>query len=165
MMLFDIGIDRGASFSKCRKYRYRLWRVWNREAGMVTWIGLNPSTADEEQDDPTIRRCIQFAKDWGYGGIWMTNLFAWRATDPAVMKRIAHPIGPENDLAIANCANQSAMTIAAWGIHGEHLGRDEQVLALIGGVHCLGVTDKGLPRHPLYVRGDTRPVKYERIAR
>ncbi len=91
----------GATFSQCRTWRYALWRRWDSSKSPLIVIGLNPSTADERQDDPTIRRCINLAKREGCGSYVMLNLFAFRARDPKVMKAHAEPIGPENDVAIA----------------------------------------------------------------
>src|SRR5882724_4976365 len=93
-MLSDIG--NGAVLSDCERYRYALWRRW-AERPAVLFVGLNPSTADALQDDPTIRRCIRFAKAWGYGALYMGNLFAFRATDPRAMKAEADAVGPDND--------------------------------------------------------------------
>lgn len=116
------------------------------------FIGLNPSTADETLDDPTIRRCIAFAKAWGYGGLCMANLFAFRATDPAVMKAHPAPIGPENDMKLTMLAVDAGIVIAAWGAHGTHLGRGERVKhALAAKLHYLRLTKDGHPGHPLYL--------------
>ena len=90
-------IEKGAIISDCNKYRYSLWRIWDKEKPIFTFVGLNPSTADHEQDDRTIRRCINFAKSWGGGGIYMANLFAYRATEPQEMMSQEDPIGPDND--------------------------------------------------------------------
>ena len=95
-LLFDgAGMEKGARFSESRTHRYALWRIWEKGAPMVMFVGLNPSTADETQDDPTIRRCIDFAKRWGYGGLYMLNIFAFRATNPKDMKAAADPVGPD----------------------------------------------------------------------
>ena len=118
-------------FSPCRTYRYALWREWIGGDGYVMFIGLNPSTADETQDDPTIRRCIAFAKAWGYGGLSMTNLFAFRATDPKKMKAVADPIGPENDAHLLRLARDAGVIVAAWGANGTHRGRDADVRELL----------------------------------
>jgi len=164
-MLIDLGKNSGATFSDCRTYRYVLWRQWEPEAGFVAWIGLNPSTADETKDDPTIRRCIRFAKDWGYGGIYMLNLFAFRATKPADMKAAEFPVGAMNDTTLVDYAKKSQLVIAAWGFHGDYLGRAWTVtdfLPVHSGrvLHCLGTTKDGHPKHPLYVPAATRAVPY-----
>lgn len=123
----DLFASSTARFSPCRRYRYELWRRWDvPTAPFAMFIGLNPSTADETADDPTIRRCIRFARDWGFGGLLMTNLFAFRATDPAVMKAEAEPVGPENSAIIQSNACNAGIIIAAWGVHGVHMGRDRK---------------------------------------
>lgn len=141
----------GAVFSPDRVYRYELRRTWG-EGGVVAFIGLNPSTADETLDDPTIRRCIGFAKRWGYGHLVMLNLFAFRATDPREMKAAIHPIGPENDKHIVQVARRADLVVCAWGVHGSYQGRDQDVLNILP-VHpqALGVTKDGYPKHPLYL--------------
>jgi hypothetical protein len=120
-------------------------------------VGLNPSTADETRDDPTIRKCVGFAKRWGFGALCMTNLFAFRATNPRVMKGSPQPIGEENDRWISACAKEAGRIIAAWGVHGGFMARDEEVLELIDGVECLQRTKHGFPAHPLYVPYNSIP--------
>ena len=147
-----------ASFSPCRRYRYDLWRRWDDSKPYAMFIGLNPSTADETRDDPTIRRCIAFAKTWGYGALCMTNLFAFRATDPRDMKAEEFPIGGhENDLALRSRADGAGIVIAAWGVHGVHQERAAAVMKMIPKLHCLGLSKEGHPRHPLYLKSDCRP--------
>lgn len=122
---------------------------------LVAFIGLNPSTADETADDPTIRRCVAFAKRWGYGGLVMLNLFAFRATDPRDMRSAASPVGPENDDHLRAVAAEAALVVAAWGVGGSYFGRDFRVRRLMGdGLMALGFTKSGQPRHPLYVKAD-----------
>lgn len=122
------------------------------------FVGLNPSTADETQDDPTIRRCIAFAKSWGYAGLCMTNLFAFRATDPKDMMVAADPVGPENDGYLLALAGDTGVIVAAWGANGTHLGRDADVCKLLPVLHCLALTKDGHPGHPLYLRKTLTPV-------
>jgi hypothetical protein len=157
-------ITAGAFLSPCRIYRYVLWRRWDAKRPSVMFVGLNPSTADETEDDPTIRRCVGFAKAWGYGGIAMLNLFAYRSTDPAALKRVSDPIGPHNNdhliIEEVNCAK----VIAAWGVHGTLHGRDRQVCAMLTQLWCLGTTKSGHPKHPLYLRSDTQPVSFKNSA-
>ena len=117
-----------AKLSECRQYRYALWRTWDDSKPYAMFVGLNPSTADETDDDPTIRRCIVFAKDWGYGGLCMANLFAYRATDPSNMFSAQDPIGPQNDVWLERLAKDAGIVVAAWGNHGGHLGRSKIVL-------------------------------------
>jgi len=122
------------------------------------FIGLNPSTADEKTDDPTIRRCIGFASDWGYGGLCMTNLFALRATDPHVMMKHSEPVGFENDKYVLELSKQAGIVIAAWGTKGVFQHRDETVCAMVANLKCLGLTKAGHPRHPLYLPKDVKPM-------
>lgn len=146
-----------ATFSSCRTYRYTLSRSW--AAGpVVAFIGLNPSTADETTDDPTIRRCIGFARSWGFGGLLMLNLFAFRATDPKVMRAAPEPVGPGNNLALTDGANAASLVVAAWGTHGTHRARDAEVRKLLTNrLHYLRLTKKGHPEHPLYLPASLTP--------
>lgn len=154
---------KGATFSPCRTWRYELWRRWGREPERYcAFIGLNPSTADETNDDPTIRRCIGFAKRWGFSGLYMLNLFAFRSTDPTGLKTANDPVGPENNLHLMRICDSAELVIAAWGVHGTYLDRHKKVLSLLGPLHCLGTTKDGHPKHPLYLAGDTEPVLFNR---
>jgi hypothetical protein len=151
-------MESAAVLSPCRRYRYELWRRW-APGPYAMFIGLNPSTADETADDPTIRRCINFAKVWGYSALCMTNLFAFRATKPEVMKAEEFPIGGhENDLTLRSLAESAGVVIAAWGVHGAHLDRAADVVKMIPNLQCLGLTRDGHPRHPLYLKADSLPV-------
>ena len=142
----------GAQFSDDRVYRYALWRTWDETKGHAMFIGLNPSTADETKDDQTIRKCMAFARRWDYGGIYMLNIFAFRATDPQVMKAAADPIGPGNDDIIRRYLACAGTAIACWGVHGQHRNRSQRVRAwLRGRLHHLGLTKDGHPKHPLYL--------------
>jgi hypothetical protein len=154
-------LESTASFSSCRRYRYSLWRRWgDASLGYAMFIGLNPSTADEVEDDPTIRRCIQFAKDWGYGALCMTNLFAFRATYPAVMKAQEDPVGPENDTSLLHLAKDADVVVAAWGTHGSHQGRGKHVGGMLANLTCLRLTKAGHPGHPLYLPKSLTPIPY-----
>ena len=148
-----------ARLSGCRNYRYALWRHWNEigsKRRFVAFIGLNPSTADEETDDPTIRRCIGFAKSWGFNGIYMLNAFAFRATKPVDMKKADDPVGPENEYALKFYTRRVDQIIAAWGAHCPE-ERERVVFETINKpIFCLGKTKAGRPRHPLYLRSDTK---------
>ena len=147
-----------------KEYRYTLWRVWEDNRGYVQFIGLNPSTADETLDDPTIRRCVGFAKVWGYGAICMTNIFAFRATQPPDMFAATDPIGPENDFWLSRTAREASLIVAAWGIHGKYLDRNKDVMALIPEMKCLRFTKGGYPQHPLYLPKNTRLLEYNNDA-
>ena len=148
---------KGAEFSECRTYRYVLWRSWDKSKGYVMFIGLNPSTADEMNDDPTIRRCINFARSWGYGGIYMLNLFAFRATEPKDMKLVYAPVGPGNNRALYHYHSVSKITLACWGTHGAYVNRDRWVKENLNNLYCLGITKNGHPKHPLYLKADLKP--------
>ena len=145
----------GAVLSSCGRYRYRLNREWLGGEGDILFIMLNPSTADEEKDDPTIRRCIGFARRWGFRRLWVGNLFALRATDPRELTRVADPVGPDNNEHLVGMAVSAECIVAAWGAWGALRGRDEEIRQIIGGLEHLGLTKEGHPRHPLYVRADT----------
>ena len=152
-------------FSPDRRYRYTLHHRWAElfTEKCVMWIGLNPSTADEQKLDPTLTRIKGFTTAWGYNAFVMTNLFAFRATDPKIMMAEPEPIGADNDRMLAETARRCGMVVAAWGVGGDHLARAEQVCRLLEGVTlvCLGITQAGHPKHPLYVRGGTAPLTYK----
>lgn len=158
----------GATFSECRRYRLVLWRRWMDcpVSEMVAFCGVNPSRATEQVNDNTVRRCIRFAKDWGFGGYIMLNLFAWRETDPDIMRKVPEPIGDDNDAAILWVARNCGKFIASWGGDGNHLDRDLAVLDLLktAGIdlYNIGMTTpkpptRPQPRHPLFVRAATQP--------
>lgn len=140
-----------AYFSECRNYRYTLWRIWDETKPFCLFIGLNPSTADETNDDPTIRRCINFAQKWGYGALCMVNLFAFRATNPKDMMNSIEPIGKMNNEYLLMLSQLADVTIAAWGTNGSYLGRDREVIKKLGNMKCLRKTKEGFPGHPLYI--------------
>lgn len=145
------------------KFRYSLLRVWNARKPTVLFVMLNPSTADGLEDDPTIRRCINFAKSWEYGALEVVNLFAYRATDPETLKTVFDPIGPGNDAHITEAAGRADLIVAAWGTKGNLRGRDVKVKRLLDSwpIFCLDVTRDGHPKHPLYVSTDQIPVLYD----
>ena len=147
------GNESSAVFSKCLKYRFVLGRAWRAGKGMAMNIGLNPSTATETEDDPTIRRCIGFAKSWGCNSLVMLNLFGFRATKPADMKRARNPIGRANDLLILSHAEAADKVVCAWGAGGGFRNRDREVFELIRehSPLCLRLTKAGHPWHPLYL--------------
>lgn len=148
----------GARFSADRRYRYRLWRTWDATRPRVAFCLLNPSAADDRRDDPTIRRCVRFARRWGYGGVVVVNLFALRATDPRALGRSADPVGPANDRAIRDAARRARLVVAGWGSRGALRRRADEATALLAGARVVtfGVTRDGQPRHPLYVRRGAR---------
>lgn len=146
---------RDALFSPCGHYRYRLTRVWDDRPPLV-FVMLNPSRADAEIDDPTMRRCIGFAERLGFGGMTALNLFAWRTPYPPDLRAVADPVGPDNDMHLMDAMRSGRTIVAAWGVHGALAGRDRMFRALAWEVgaplSCLGITKDGHPRHPLYLR-------------
>ena len=144
---------KGAQFSDDRRYRYALWRTWSEGDGHVLFIGLNPSTADETQDDPTIRRCIGFAKQWGFGGLYMLNIFAYRATKVQDLKKADDPIGPENIHYLDMYFDRAGCNVACWGSQGIYRNQGIAVVNRFGreNLFCFGLTKNGQPKHPLYL--------------
>lgn len=137
-------------------YRYLLLRCWDQTLPHVCFCMLNPSTADSTTNDPTIRRCINFAKSWGCGSVSVINLFAFRATSPKELKLAADPVGIWNFCFIYLVSQQASMTVAAWGTCGVQLHQDMHTLPLLKNAVCLGKTKAGHPKHPLYVSGDAQ---------
>ena len=156
--------ESGAAFSACRRWRTLLWRRWDASKPVANFLMLNPSTADEVKLDPTCARARSYAERWGFGAIYITNIFAWRATDPAEMKAAADPVGRGNDAAIVRAARQSALVVCAWGNHGAFLERSSRVRTLLKKrkiqLHALRVNAGGEPAHPLYLPGKLRPISW-----
>lgn len=167
-------------FSDCRLYRYTLWRIWGvgslpliklgerkPDEAYVNFICLNPSTADETLDDPTVRRCIDYAKRWGYGAMCVTNIFALRATDPKVMKSHPEPVGMANIILIENVAKEADEIVCGWGDHGLHRERGDHVelmlrnAGLTSKLHALQLNSSGQPSHPLYLKSSLVPLRLD----
>jgi hypothetical protein len=156
----------GATISPCGLYRYDLRRIWGGPGlKVVNFVMLNPSTADESEDDPTIRRCIAYAKAWGFGGLSVTNLYAFRATDPGSLWSAPDPVGPLNDEFIRRWASTADLVLMAWGNHGVRGGRGNAVMKLLkplSGRSCyLKITGNGQPGHPLYLPSRLAPKSME----
>ncbi len=156
---------RTAELSDDGLYRYSLTRVWGRPRDMLTFVMLNPSTADHQKDDPTIRRCMGFARSWGFGAITVVNLYALRATRPVHLWEAADPVGPRNDEAIRQAAREASRSvhdyvIAAWGANAkpDRVDHVRRIVEMRTQTRALGLTQNGSPRHPLYVKGDTQPI-------
>lgn len=164
-------------FSPCRAYRYTLWREWDAESDLICmpsdgdrWlqylmvIGLNPSTADETKDDPTIRRCVGFAKEWGFGALCMTNLFAFRSTQPRNLLTVNDPVGLNNNEQLWRVARDAGMIIAAWGksvpIIAQRAAFVTYLLSTLQEIKCLRKNADGSPEHPLYIPATTRPIAF-----
>lgn len=155
-----------AVISDCRTYRYELAREIAPLTGVgtVTFIGLNPSTAGETTDDPTVRRCIGFARSWGFALMKMLNIYAYRATDPRELGRVPDPVGPDNFVTIERVVTDSDLVVCAWGVIAP-VAATEVVLDLIAAPHCLGITKHGQPRHPLYVLRTQKPMPFAHCPR
>lgn len=156
-----------AVLSDDRRYRYSLHRIWNAEKELVMFVGLNPSTADERVDDMTTRRCMRFARDWGYGGLVLTNLYAWRATHPDELRTVEEPIGGTlNDSTIDREARRAAFVVAAWGASlppgGQQRADDVRARLEFDGLdlRVLALAASGAPRHPLYMRASCIPIPW-----
>lgn len=149
----------GAQFSEDRQYRYALWRIWNENRPVIMFIGLNPSTANERSNDPTIRRVMRFTNDWGYGGFYMMNLFAWVTPYPRDLERAADPVGL-NDEWLQKIYNATEFTVYVWGSFPQAGERAKVVHEMCPGGYCLGTSKMGNPLHPLYMPADTRPQMY-----
>lgn len=150
-----------AVYSDCEKYRYTLTRVWDDAGTKALFVMLNPSTATEVQNDPTVERCERRARALGFGAFRVTNIFAWRDTDPQKMRKAADPVGPENDAAIRDGSFWADQVICAWGTHGAHLDRGPAVEELLRRtnrpLYHLGLSQAGHPKHPLYIAYSQQP--------
>ncbi|MFT7234954.1 MAG: hypothetical protein ACI9QV_000525 [Methylophagaceae bacterium] len=157
-------MKKDAAFSPCRRYRYALWRHWDDSKPTVLFIGLNPSTADEENDDPTLIRCINFAKSWDngrYGGVCIANLFAYRATKPKDLLARKRATGQDNDEWLLTLTNAADLVIASWGNDGHFQNRAEKVKKLIHPLHYLRLNKSGEPAHPLYLQAKLTPILFK----
>lgn len=159
-------IQRDATISACEQFRYSLRRTWSDGGRTVCFIMLNPSTADAEIDDPTIRRCIGFGKAWNFDALEVVNLFGLRATKPVALLASSDPVGPDNDRAIVAAANRAGLIVCAWGGEPFAVDRARFVLSMLRGRHlfCLGLTKSCRPKHPLYIKSDKRPVLWRGAA-
>ena len=153
-----------AIYSDCERYRYALTRTWDGDAGRILFVMLNPSTATEVQNDPTVERCERRARTLGFGAFQVCNIFAWRDTDPRKMRKAADPVGPENDQAILEGCNWAEKLVCAWGTHGAHLNRGPEVHDLMRQqakpLFHLGLSKDGHPKHPLYIGYAVQPIEW-----
>ncbi len=154
----------GAKFSRCRRWRYLLWRCWDEAKPVANFLMLNPSTADELKLDPSCTRARNYAERWGFGALVVTNIFGWRSTDPAALKTVDDPIGRGNDAAIVKAAKGAKLVVCAWGNHGLHAERAERVKALLKqqriALHVLRMNGAGQPAHPLYLPSSLKPTPW-----
>ena len=153
-------IKKSAIFSPCNQYRYSLSRIWSLNQKPALIIGLNPSTADETEDDPTIRRSMHYSYQWGFGGLIMVNLFAFKATLPSDLRKANHPFGKDNNKFIIEHQRESGIVLVAWGNDGALHNRDKEVLDLINNPMCLKINKTGQPAHPLYQNKGLSPIQY-----
>lgn len=157
-----------AVFDEAREYRYLLTRIWDLARKPMVFVMLNPSTADAFVEDPTIRRCLSFAKREQAGGVVVVNLFGLRSTDPRALRHHPDPVGPLNDAFIRQATAGALMVVAAWGAAGVEHGRGARVAETLRRrgipLHCLGQTSTGQPRHPLYLPGEAALETYEAAA-
>ena len=151
--------EMSAIISECGKYRYELRRKLSEHPGKVLFVMLNPSTADASVDDPTIRRCMGYAKDWGYGELIVCNLFAYRATKPDKLKSVGDPDGPFNEHYLRSAILEADLIICAWGINGQGKGREfiHYWPSRAYGLHYLELSKNGTPKHPLYLKKALKP--------
>lgn len=161
----DLFQNSGAVFSPCRLYRYALWRTWDADKAPLLFVMLNPSTADEVANDPTVERCERRARAMGFGGLRVANIFAYRSTDPGALYGLDDPVGPDNDQAILDAVAVAGLVVCGWGKHGNLRGRGEAVRALIASTgkapHYLELNNDGTPKHPLYVGYSVKPQPWE----
>lgn len=187
-------INKGAIISACGKYRYSLWREWRLHPKPAKWrwfknadgtpvtdgkgfpygepkvcvfVMLNPSTADGETDDATIRRCVGFAQSWQYDRVEIINLFAYRATNPQDILKMDHrgdPVGWENQEYVNRAMQDADLVVCAWGAHGSHIGQDETMIGWLGPrkLYALKITKNGHPAHPLYLPANSQLVRFEK---
>jgi hypothetical protein len=151
-------MKQSAAISDCAQYRYELRRIWDPKKPVVLFIGLNPSTADANNDDNTSRVCINYAKRWEYGGVLLGNLFAYRSKDSAALYKAADPIGPANDHWLMQLQSEANLVVCAWTDIGAYKNRDSYVLSFLKKPHCLKKLKSGRPGHPLYKRADLLPI-------
>lgn len=158
-------VERKTILTTCRQYRCCLWREWDRlNPSYAMFVGLNPSTSDEVKDDHTIKICVGYAKRWHYGALCMVNLFAYRATKPTRMKAHSSPVeadNEDNNRWLVRLAKNAGVIVAAWGVNGTHLQRDEEVMHLLAGkLSCLAMTKGGHPHHPIGLDKSLKPISF-----
>ncbi len=151
-----------AIFSKCKTYRYSLTRRW-ADGPIQTWIMLNPSTADEIVNDPTVERCQRRATSYGFGALEVVNIFALRSTDPKLLYGHSDPVGPQNNDHLLSAARRSGQIVCGWGTHGGLNNRGQEIVKVLKDfdLYALAFTKAGEPRHPLYIKYDIAPTLWK----
>lgn len=149
----------GATFSANRRHRYALWRIWDENKPLIMFIGLNPSTADEDDNDKTIRRVIGFAKDWGYGGMYMMNLFTYITPYPKELTNLYDPY-MDDYILLLKISEKCKSILFCWGTFKQAKKRADIVSRLFKNALCLGKNKDGSPKHPLYMLKNTKPIKF-----
>ena len=155
---------KSAILSSCQKHRLQLWREWDSNLPQVLFIMLNPSTADHEQDDPTLRRCIDFAKQWGYGGLYIGNLYSLRAADPKTLLKVSKFSHIDNCKHVSTMAQQCQLVVCAWGNYPiiKKLGIPLNIFKQLNQkLHCIDLSKTGTPKHPLYLKKSLTPIPFE----
>jgi hypothetical protein len=161
-MYMEVGkMIKDASISECSKYRYSLSRIWDNNKPKVLFVMLNPSTADADNDDPTIRRCINFAKDWGYGGLYVGNLYSYRATNPKELNNMSVLLGDDevNRIHLMTMSIRCEKIICAWGNNAKF--GTKSIDGLFRELYCLALSKEGNPKHPLYLKKDLKPILFK----
>lgn len=150
-----------AEFSPDRIYRYALYRIWDDSLPLVMFIGLNPSVANETENDRTISKCIRYAKSWGCGGLIMANIFAYCSTDRSKLRTVKKPVGDKNDEWILKLSKRAKFIVAAWGTDGALFDRAEEIKKMNLDLYCLEVSIAGHPKHPLYLKSELKPKPFQ----
>lgn len=153
---FESGTYSVAKYSDCERYRYILSRTWDPSKQKILFIGLNPSTATELKNDPTVTRMMNFAKKWGFGSATVCNAFAFRATFPKELKKQINPVGEDNNTCLQQEIEKADKIVAAWGNHAKFLNRSQEILKFLNNFEHFGLTKQGEPRHVLYLRSDAK---------
>lgn len=153
-------IQKGAVLSSCETYRYQLWRIWDDTKPKVMFLMLNPSTADANKDDATIRKCMRYSIKWNYGGFYVGNLYGYRATDRSVIKSVDNPIGDENQNHLLELSKKCDKIVCAWG---NEEGRPERIFSILDNLYYLKLNKdrEQSPAHPLYLKGDLTPTQFD----
>ena len=156
----NYSLNNSAVISECGLYRYELRRTWGADKAWVLFVCLNPSTADHEAEDNTSRICINYAKRWGFGGLVIANLFAYRSTDRSKIYEVSDPVGLENDDYLKRLSSEASETVCAWSDDGGYMDRDLIVFPLLHSPKCLTTLKSGRPGHPLYKSKELKPIAF-----